>query len=475
MPINYDRVLSNMNRLRPGSGAANEDESVAREECLTPVERDFLRLIANNSTFSITPQRIPLLIDEQPMRPYSPLSIATISTSFLYQPLPPGMPESALPVPNHFKPISRSSDQYRLFTLENHLSVKDMKDFLVKAVLDTGKALRAFENADLKDHSTEGCARLIVINEFGFPFPLEPQERRQLLEELEQEMVQDLDMLPFWETCYLVFGTYHCHNEMKNSAVISLPYVPPVEDPRFDRAIGAKAARAFRKNVIGDLHREGGGRCSFTQDKIVAAEKIGEKLVPRATVDWTYYDTDMGRIGVLICFDALDPRMLLRLALLRLRDTNTAVTEFSAVIVPCFSLNDHVAESCRLLSNIMDTLVVYVNVQYADKGATEFEIPSVAEPRTTSQAFYYRGKLIREELGDPDIITRDSEEAIGHDTAKNLWYARRFCHLGRWSLHERHLAKSPFSSLFLQIFDPQGYKNALAAAAPPPRRRRAAG
>ena len=477
MPINYSRVVSNINRLRPGRKAANEDSNTdGTGSSLSQVERDFLRLVANNSSYGITPRSLPLLKEEQAARPYSPLSIATISTSFLFRrPLPPGKSDAtdSDALLDHFKPISRSSDRYRLFSLENHLSVRDTKEFLIEAVLATGRALQEFEAASLGEPASGDCARLIVVNEFGFPFPLEPQERRQFLEELEARMLEgDEEQLAFWRSCYLVFGTYHCHNEMKNSSVISLPYVPQIDDIHFDGAVGPKAAGEFRRNVIGDPGGVGRTRFNFTQDKLVAAEKIGERLVPRNTVDWTYYDTDMGRVGVLICFDALDPRILLRLALLRLRDTNTDVTEFSAIIVPCFSPNDHVAESCRLLSNIMNTLIVYVNVQYADKGSTEYEVPSFEEPRGTSQAFYYRGHLITEQRGGDDLITRDKGEPFIHDAEKNLWYNRRFCHLKRWSLHEKNLTKGPFSPLFLQIFDPQGYKNSMGAAPAPTRKAR---
>jgi hypothetical protein len=451
----YERVVSNMGRMRPGVPASPANSDAPPPAGLAEVELEFLRLIAKNSKFSITPQQIPL-VNSSDIDPLSPLSIATISTSLLYRtpqslataPMPPGKNQ----VPNHFKAIVRSDNHYRMFTLENHISIDDMRAFLFQAVMDTGRALREFEQEELPETRSDNCRRIIVVNEFGFPFPLEGNERQQFLKDVEHAMAHDVTMADFWETCYLVFGSYHCHNEMKNSAVISLPYVPNLEGPFHDPALQERV-EAFRANVIGEA--DSVARFNFIQDKIVPAERIGERLMARDTVDWKYYDTEMGRIGVLICFDALDPRMLLRLALVRLRDTNTAVTDFSALIVPCFSRDDHVLESCRLLSNIMDTLVVYVNVHYAEKGARSFEVPNPANPRPTSQAYFYRGEEIMEGVKTPEIITRDSEPAVVGNAKKNLWYTRRFCHLDRAALHEQQLTKKAFSPTFMEIFDPQ--------------------
>jgi hypothetical protein len=462
----YDRVRLNVKSLGPSvaptSTTAADNDGAGSSGASPPtsafdeIELEFLRLIAKNSKFSITPQQIPLA-HAKDINAESSLSIATISTSLLYRtpqslasaPPPPGKKR----IPNHFKAISRSHDQYRMFTLENHLSVDEMREFLFRAVLDTGRALKEFEEKDIPAPRTEDARRIIVINEFGFPFPLEEKEREQFLRDVEHAMVHDVTMADFWESCYLVFGSYHCHSEMKNSAVISLPYRPPLAGPYPDEATEERV-NSFRPHEIGG-DDPSQTRFNFIQDKIVPAERIGERLRARDSVHWNYYDTEMGRIGVLICFDAIDPRMLLRLALVRLRDTNTTKTEFSAIIVPCFSRDDHVLESCRLLSSVMDTLVIYANVHYADKGATSFEVPNPASPRKTSQAYFYRGEEITKDSRSPEIVSRDIEPAVVGDKVKNLWYTRHFLNLDRATLHNMHLTKNAFSPLFLDIFDPK--------------------
>jgi hypothetical protein len=310
-------------------------------------------------------------------------------------------------------------------TLNDHLSVSDIAGFLKRAVIETGIALDSYEvSLGLSYKHRSLCKRLILVNEFGFPFPMEAHEREDFLTQLRREMNEN-DMENFWANCYLAFGSYHDHSEMRNSAVVSLPYCN----------IAAQGAAEDKLKSWFDTRtiKNSGERFEFVHDKIAPAEKLGERLVPRNLIDWNYYHTDIGLIAVLICFDALDPRMLMRLATFQANVGNGDRDRISAIVVPCFSPNTHVRECCRLISKIMNTLVIYANVQYVDDNV----IPTVDKPRADAHGHFFRGEEIEIGCNITGVMNVSNDETVkgpGEDPGKGLWYSRRFCHIDRQKL-----------------------------------------
>jgi hypothetical protein len=144
--------------------------------------------------------------------------------------------------------------------------------------------------------------------------------------------------------------------------------------------------------------------------------------------------------------------MLLRLANFQLNDSNSDTGGFSAIIVPSFSPNDKVRESCRLISSILNTLVVYVNVQYAQKGKNTLEPPVASSPRPTGHGYFYRGK----DVDGPDpvkhIFSDGMEPSVTFHPAKNLWYSTRFCYVDRDALAKMASGPNGFSKSFVDIF-----------------------
>jgi hypothetical protein len=402
------------------AGKATADTKGLTESSLSSTELGFIQQIIKNTRFSIKPRSVPLRDKIKDPNLDSHLSIATISTSLAF--LPKDAPQGA---EFHFKPIRRDGDRYSLFTLDNNYSIEQMKEFFSSAILKAGDALDSFERESISEIDRKNAQRMIVVNEFGFPFPMENHEIEQYLHDIEYKMYNESPLLDFWERTYLVFGTYHCHRNIKNSAVISLPYIPKEEKVEPIDSDGSTYINALEGKII----NSGGNRFNFTHDKFAPAEKIEEILIPKDKIEWLYYETNLGKVGVLVCFDAIDSRMLLRLARLQFSDKDSEAQHFSLIIVPTFSPNEEVAECCELLSGILDTTVIYVNVQYPSDdskmvGAEKFTMRNKQTASKFGHGYFYKGQRVSGDKFLPIGWKIQAENLIdGVEGGRNLWYS----------------------------------------------------
>jgi hypothetical protein len=424
------------------------------ESSLSPTELGFIQQIIKNTRFSIKPRSVPLRdkIKEPNLDSY--LSIATISTSLAF--LPKDAPQGA---EFHFKPIRRDGDKYSLFTLDNNYSIEQMKEFFTNAILKAGDALDLFEGESMTQTERQNAQRIIVVNEFGFPFPMEREEIEQYLHDLEYKMYNESKLIDFWERTYLVFGTYHCHRNIKNSAVISLPYLPKEEKVE---PIDNKQS-TYKEVLANKIINSKGNRFNFTHDKFAPAEKIEEILTPKDKIEWLYYETNIGKVGVLVCFDAIDSRMLLRLARLQFSDKDSEAQHFSLIIVPTFSPNEEVAECCELLSGILDTTVVYVNAQYPSDdnemvGAEKFTMRNKHNASKSGHGYFYKGQRVSDDKFTPIGWKLQSENLIdGVEGGRNLWYSIS-CLIADRGAEKRDVTNltrpsSAFDLIFSKIFE----------------------
>lgn len=431
MTTDLDGLVDNIVDLNPEPNEAFHDG-----------ELRFIQSIVRNSQHSIKPRKVTLHDGKKQPTPNLPLSIATISTSLSFD--PDNRPNAPV---QHFKAVQRKAERYTIFGIDDRISLSEIKEFLTQAIFETGEEMREFESVNGDTIEGDRIHRLIIINEFGFPFPLEPHERVAFLDELEDRMVNVEDPA-FWNSCYIVFGSYHCHDQMTNNAVVSLPYWPnEVKKERRDASIESSLHL-----IADDYQQEDRKRFAFTQEKFAPAEKVGEKLRPKDKIEWVYYDTDMGRIALLICFDALDPRMLIRLTLMQLRDTDEETNRFAAIIVPSFSANDVVRESCRSLSGVMKTLIVYVNFQYSQTQGRDVEFVSPDTHRPKSHGYFYCGKELKNKDVEHTVTAPPIAKAVNED--KNLWYSVANCIVNRGPLNAEYEPSKARSDLFKDLFDP---------------------
>lgn len=444
-----DKLLSNLNKTSGQEPIvvqeADSETAKTGFGLFTENEISFLRSVVANSGFSVTPRKVMLPKGYEDSSISGPVSFATISTSLAYHP-----DQNSV---EHFK-ACRVGGRAQLFTNGDDLPTKDFKAFLKAALRDARQELENTESKLNLDDSQGDISRIIMLNEFGFPFPMDPNLRLAFMSEVE-EFLMTIKPTTFWRQCYFILGSFHCLDTYTNNAVISLPYTP--SSGRLSREVVQDNVSRIRNVGITTPSLESlkGERFSFVQEKFVPAEKIGEKLSPKDTVNWNYYETHVGIIGVLVCFDALDSRMLLKLTNMLIGHTDTD-SRISMIFVPTFSHNSHVRESCKYLSAATNTLIVYVNNQYHTTSSETREAVKPSSPRYSSHGFFYQGQEIRYSKVPPELkefFFAEEPATSVFDSDKNLWYSIATFAFDRNRLNDSGPIIEKRSDAFLDLFD----------------------
>lgn len=394
-----------------------------------PEAKKVLSTLMNDTRFAIA----PMLVDMKgntASEPNSPLLVSTISMSLAFSQFADAKDRFV-----HFKPVERQHDGYRMFTLANHISINDLKELLLSLLEKVRVQMSDFERKlELPEAEASSMRRMIVCNELSFPFPLEKAEVHDFLLDIEKTLYTESVGRRFWSETSLVLGSFHSHSTMKNSAVVSLPRKPTTKP---DLPKGVISKEDFPNEIRGKDGRDECERYNFLHDKFAAAEKIGEKLAPRDEINWYFYDTPMGVMAILICYDSLDPRMIMRLLKYDYNEQKTDKRKaFDLIVIPTFSNNPKVRHAAQSLSQALDTTVVYVNCQYPDEPRKENQIESVTPRnvnwvRKDSHAVFDRGVQVGiAKPGSAGVVLSD-HKAFEHKEDLHLWGSSVVTYLSR--------------------------------------------
>lgn len=406
-----------------------------RKTELSVSEHDFLNVLFEDIDKAVRPVAVKLRQDEIEPVFNRDIYITTVSTSLFYDPSQD--PEASAyrrssdasdtkrPF-SHFK-LVKFKDDAVLFNTSSDFSLTEFKDFHKKALLTAAESTFALSNRDSQKAARFNNAYksgfIIVLPEFSFPFPLQEGERvkhiRDIYESTKQE---DKDK---WESSYIVNGTFHDHDSYRNLAVLDWPFVPK-HHSSFEHLLRFNSEQQRLPKL-----RLKHARQQTYHPKQTAAESIGEKLKPREGINWTYYDTPIGLVCVLICIDAFDARMLLRL--IRWRLDRKGSKKIACIIVPTFSLNDKIREKCKKISEWMSCMVIYVNTQWKVYGRDRKRVLKNRKPHPLSHGLFICGKDINrkaeqaEELGNLVRVRPGKKHVVNED--KDLWFYTQTWHI----------------------------------------------
>lgn len=405
----------------PGAAEGNLSETKG----LRPIELQFLQSIFSGSKNCVDPTPVKLRRDSLDVNYERDLYIATVSTSLFYDKYQDpelqtfSQTERQGAIFSHFKSVIRSN-RFSLLTVHDDFTTGRFAEFHSHIVGNVSKRVHtlASDNRKSSDYY-EHPAFVIALPEFAFPFPLGPGG--QHLHNLKLSQHIDSQNGRYWETTYVLSGTQHDHDQERNIAILELPFVPRPDDtlkslPSRDASV-PEHMRTDRFKV---------NRHQVFHPKFSPASKIGEKLRPAEDIRWHFYDTPIGFIGVLICFDAYDPRMMLRL--ISLSAENAESRKFTALIVPTFSRNDEIREKCKVLSDMMQCLVIYTNAQYKVRDKDKKPIPARhTAPYWDSHGLFFCGQDIPDEADVLDgMFSFLGQEDDLFDESKDLWYCARY-------------------------------------------------
>ncbi len=99
-------------------------------------------------------------------------------------------------------------------------------------------------------------------------------------------------------------------------------------------------------------------RYPIDHDKIVSAEKAGEWLDTPRNPRLRYYDTRLGRIGVLICVDAYSPNVIF--SLINNRSVHSQ-HKLDYLLIPSYNMSPIFSYACQILSLTCETTVLLVD------------------------------------------------------------------------------------------------------------------
>lgn len=267
------------------------------------LERRFLAGILENSNHCIRPTSTKSTGHEAVYRP-SKLSVATISLSLRF--------DDGDPATSHYEFVDNTP--YKHLTYSDRLSIDDFEGLVL------GSIEHAFQGWRDDDGHDDGSSKLIVLNEFGFPFFRQDKKR--------DSFANHVSDLATKNNAHVLCGTSHCFRRKQNIAFLAQPRSQePLEHPKYSPALS-----------------------------------LGENLAPRSDLNWRYYKTELGQMAVLVCFDAIDPNVILR-QIYFYRDV-PADNRINIYLIPSFSPNDVVRDQAEMLSYFTNSIVVYVNYQY---------------------------------------------------------------------------------------------------------------
>ena len=285
----------------------------------------------------------------------------------------------------------------------------------------------------------------MVLPEFSYPFPLGPGARHlhaaSLLDVVDEQNKHD------WEATYVLSGSQHEHDLARNLAILDVPFEPR-SDKELDRVedeLRLEVPAHFR-----DMEKPIDRRQVF-HPKYAAASKLGEKLRPQGNIRWRYYDTPIGNLGVLICYDAHDPRVMLRLASMA-ADTAKTV-KFTAILVPTFSPNDDIRRDCKRLSALKQCLVIYANTQYEIRDKDDVPIRRRHDsPNWKSHGVFFCGHDISEaDKRYKGIVQFIEKEPYVFNQELDLWFCNSYWHINMRELIDLSGDLSVYSDDFKSI------------------------
>lgn len=190
---------------------------------------------------------------------------------------------------------------------------------------------------DIEALVKEQKANIICVNELGYPSYKLPHEtgydekHEQDLLAADLELRRDLQALSDEHDCLILCGSYHDVHDLKNKAVIFAP----------------------------------GGSIEHQKLTSAKSDKVREVVRTPSDTKMFIYKTFLGRVGLLICFDAFDLNSFFRYALMGANDTEMRP---DIILVPTWS-GPPLTEVCEDLSFFANTTVIYVNGASSPYGA----------------------------------------------------------------------------------------------------------
>jgi len=299
------------------------------------LERRFLSSIFENSNHCMRPEEKKQNGHQWSYRPETTY-FSSISLSLRYL--------NGVKDESHYELVEHG--QYGYLTYSSKIKIEQFEALVFQSV---NKALDEVDNQD----DSGGASRLIAINEFGFPCFRQRGERNAFLKKLKE--------IANGRNAFILSGSAHCTTRLQNIAALS--------QPRNEETI--------------------------EHQKFSSAINLGERLKPRTDLFWNYYATTLGRIGVLICFDVIDPSVLLRQIYFS-RDVPKD-NRIDLYIIPTFSPNDRVRDQAEMLSYFTKSIVLYVNCQYIDP-QTPNTCPESTSVRTQSHGLFVAGEDVTDNI-----------------------------------------------------------------------------
>jgi len=170
-------------------------------------------------------------------------------------------------------------------------------------------------------------ATLVCFNELAYPTPVDRAEDKTFQEQI-KEIVAAAGF-------FLVAGSYHHPREFYNISPIFSP-VPLHED-------------------------QGRGPRVYSHAKLTSAVRVQEMIRIPSDRNLRHYETRFGAFTILICLDAYDPALALRL--MRMNYQFNDENKVDVVFVPSFNVEKGLsqANACKDLSYATGSLVAYVN------------------------------------------------------------------------------------------------------------------
>jgi len=208
-------------------------------------------------------------------------------------------------------------------------------------------------------------ADIISLGEFDFP----PKENTANDEEFESNIQTKIDAVD--RPVFLVSGSRHEYEESEGHASCY------------------NSARIFRNKKVDTVPRADGALAPIVHHKLVSAEKAGERITTPKDVQIQYYETNIGRIAVLICIDAYSPSVIFSLINNR---NNGSEHKVEYIIVPSYNYSPKLFYSCQVLSLLCKCIVLLVD-SCKECSSQNFEKPAEV-------ALFIHGRLFSELLAD---------------------------------------------------------------------------
>jgi predicted amidohydrolase len=181
-------------------------------------------------------------------------------------------------------------------------------------------------------------ANVICVSELGYPAFVSPLDgavsdiEQGELNEGDLKFRQKIQAISTRYHCIILCGSHHDVNELTNKAILFVPGL--------------------------DEHIE--------HRKLTSADAAGETVRAGGNFRYAIYETELGRLGILICKDAYDLNVFCRYALTGSARSTERVPDL--ILVPAYS-RASLADACRELSYFARTTIAYVDANSSPRSA----------------------------------------------------------------------------------------------------------